>query len=251
MIRGLLRRLRGRPAAMPAAMPAEAPKPQPFDFCNGYPPRLAENVRTLAEEHGLARSMACGECLDGQDQPIPWYTFPAIEYFRQWDCTGWNVFEYGCGNSSLFWAGRGARVSSVEHDAQWHERMLQRVDPARQRLLLRQDRESYAAAIRECGEAFDMVVVDGVWRNECAAQALPRLKPGGLVLLDNADWYTDVAATLRERGFFQVDFSGFGPINFYAWTTSLFLPFAAPWQRSMAMPTPVGGITIAERGETW
>lgn len=223
----------------------------PFDCCRDYPAKMAANVRILAEQQGLARSIEHSECLDSQARPIPWYTYPAIEYFGQWACDGWRIFEYGCGNSSLYWADRGATVCSVEHDPQWHERMLGRINPQRQQLLLRQEREAYAAAIHECGDAFDMVVVDGIWRNECAAEGLKRLKSGGLVLLDNSDWYTDVATTLRQHGFLQVDFNGFGPINAYTWTTSIFLPCQAPWQKGMAMPKPVGGIVITEKGENW
>ena len=87
----------------------------------------------------------------------------------------------------------------------------------------------YASAIVEIGQQFDMVIIDGAWRNECAAEALAYVRRDGLIILDNSDWYKDVALFLRSRGFFQVDFNGFGPVNNYCWTTSIFLPFRSPF----------------------
>lgn len=56
-----------------------------------------------------------------------------------------------------------------------------------------------------------------------APAAVAFLRPGGLMILDNSDWYPNTAAYLRERGLIQIDMHGFGPVNPYTWTTSLFL----------------------------
>jgi len=46
----------------------------------------------------------------------------------------------------------------------------------------------------------------------------------GIVILDNSDWYAETAKFLRDSlNMIQIDFHGFGPINSYTWTTSLFL----------------------------
>ncbi|MHC1726424.1 MAG: hypothetical protein AB9866_10515 [Syntrophobacteraceae bacterium] len=55
---------------------------------------------------------------------------------------------------------------------------------------------------------------------ESAAGALDCIRPEGLFILDNSDWYVGVAQLVREKGFFQVDFSGFDLINNNCWTTS-------------------------------
>ena len=65
---------------------------------------------------------------------------------------------------------------------------------------------------------------------------------GGLLVLDNTDWHPHTAADLRAAGFLQVDFNGFGPLNAYAWTTSLFLRADTRLQRGWRPPQPVGGI---------
>jgi hypothetical protein len=49
---------------------------------------------------------------------------------------------------------------------------------------------------------------------------------------------------LREMNLAQIDFNGFGPINAYAWTTSLFLPrdFAIGRRDPTEPPRPIGGL---------
>jgi len=228
-----LRRTIGRGAAAPIR---SSPPPSPLQDL-------------LNRAHGHARSVEAKLPVAADGSAVPWYTYPAIEYCNQFDAFGLKIFEYGTGNSSLYWAHKGAHVWCVEHDPAWHQTM--RAKSAHLRgLSLRTDKKAYAAAIEEVGEQFDLVVIDGAWRNECAVAALGRLREGGFVILDNSDWYTDVAAFLRSRGFFQVDFSGFGPINAYCWTTSLMLPVRFALSERIRQPHPVGGIEVF-KGETW
>jgi hypothetical protein len=43
-----------------------------------------------------------------------------------------------------------------------------------------------------------------------------------LIILDNADWFPKSTSALRASNLLQVDMTGFGPVNKYVWTTSLF-----------------------------
>jgi hypothetical protein len=91
-----------------------------------------------------------------------------------------------------------------------------------------------------------VIVVDGDWRGACAERALAALAPGGLIVLDNADWYPGTCAMLRATNLIQVDFSGFGPVNPYTWTTSLFLHRdfrARPVGERQPVPA-VGSLTV-------
>lgn len=203
----------------------------------------------LFENYGYAQTLALRRPVASDGSPIPWYTYSAIEYFRQLDATDLVVFEYGCGNSSLFWARKGAQVWSVEHDPEWHARMNEQSSQLRG-LMLREGASAYSQSVAEPGCLFDIIIIDGVWRNECAAEAVSKISPGGLFILDNSDWYTDVADFLRTHGYFQVDFSGFGPINPYCWTTSIFLPWVSPLMGKIRHPQPIGGIPVS-KGEMW
>jgi hypothetical protein len=210
---------------------------------------IFENIHILSQLQGFSLSKKQGRPVTADGAPIPWYTYPAIEFFSQFDISNLFIFEYGCGNSSLFWARKRARLWAVEHDPKWHE-VVKAHSSEFEGLLLRETKESYMVAIKEPGVLFDIVVIDGIWRNECARETLNCLKPNGIIILDNSDWYTDVSTLLRNQGFFQIDFNGFGPINPYCWTTSLFLPWQSSFQNRINLPHPIGGITT-ERGELW
>ena len=203
----------------------------------------------LLKNSGYARTVESKLPQAADGAPIPWYTYPAIEYFNQIDVQGLRVFEYGSGNSSLYWARKGAEVWSVEHDVAWWESMGTRSAQLKG-LLLRECADTYAQAIDEVGGEFDIIVVDGAWRNKCAMAAFSRLRPGGMVILDNSDWYSDVSDFLKSKGFFQIDFNGFGPINNYCWTTSILLPLDSALKRRISHPRPVGGIEVF-KGDKW
>lgn len=206
-------------------------------------------VDTLLERHGYARTVETKLPVAADGSPIPWYTYPAIEYFNQLDAKGLRVFEYGSGNSSLYWAHKGAEVWSVEHDSAWYESMGIRSAQLKG-LFLQESPSQYASAIADAGGDFDLIVIDGAWRNECAMTALAHLRPDGMIILDNSDWYTDVSEYFKGQGFFQVDFSGFGPINNYCWTTSILLPFKSSLTGHIHNPQPIGGIE-AYKTDKW
>jgi len=63
---------------------------------------IIRNFRTLAFDYNQLTSIKKRSCIDKNKNPIPWYTYPAIEYLNNLDFTDKNVFEYGSGNSSLW-----------------------------------------------------------------------------------------------------------------------------------------------------
>ena len=229
--------------------PAET---DPWAFTKLYPAKILANFRILAEQHGLAASMDRRLPISAHAEPLPWYTYPMIEYLMRFDFSRSAVFEYGCGQSSLYWARRAARVWSVEHNPNWYEEMSAQRHPS-QTFFLCPTRDDYARAIALPGVRFDLIAIDGVWRNDCAGAALPYLNAGGFILLDNADWYTDVACFLRGQGLLEISFSGFGPINDYSWTTSLFILTNTILQEGLADPNPIGGIRVSRQknDELW
>lgn len=203
--------------------------------------KLRRNSAILTEEHGQRRSIEEMMSIDAQGQPLPWYTYPMIEQLQQFDLAGCEVFEYGCGNSSLWWAARAARVCSMEHSPEWAGRMLERA-PANLRITCTEDKEAYVGAIRAAGGPFDVIIIDGRWRLACSQEAPAHLKPGGLIVFDNSDWYVEAPQALLRQGFCRFDYSGFGPINNYCWTTSLFCRADLRLKRADAFLPPVGAL---------
>ncbi len=179
------------------------------------------NYRILSVLHGQYKSIQQERCIDRNGLPIPWYTYPAIEYIKQLDCSDKTIFEYGSGNSTLFWAARCRRIVSTEDNPTWYEKIKAQL-PANADYQLIEDKTGYAQSIHQHSEAFDIIVVDGTHRFACAVEALKKLKEDGFIILDNSDWMEKTSKLLRDADLIEVDMSGFGPVNGYTWTTSFF-----------------------------
>lgn len=164
------------------------------------------------------KSIGAGNC------PLPWITYPATFQMEQYSLTDCEVFEWGAGFSTLYWSSRCKSVTSVEHDKEWYE-FVKKYNKDNIFLCLARI-EAYAEQILEIKKSYDLIIVDGYimdrMRLNCAEQAISHLKPGGIILIDNSDWLPNTCEFLRDEGFTQADYAGFGPINPYPWCTSLF-----------------------------
>ena len=182
--------------------------------------------KILNFDYGYLRSVAHEKPLDANGSPYPWYTYPAVEYVKQLDFSDKTIFEYGCGHSTLFWAARAKTVVSVEHNQEWRDLVSSQV-PFNAAIFFEPQSDDYAAAINRFDQQFDVIVVDGLaterTRLKCVRAALPRLREGGMIILDNSDWLPESARHLREAGLIQIDMTGFAPSNDYTCTTSFFL----------------------------
>jgi hypothetical protein len=128
----------------------------------------------------------------------PWLTPQAVRYLDAWLKPAHHAFEWGAGRSTLWIAERARSIISVEHDPAWYAR----VQSLARRRHLRNIRltfwpeaqkppvgSGYSRAILDAAEPFDLVLVDGLYRDHCALAALTCLKPQGVLVLDNANWY--------------------------------------------------------------
>jgi hypothetical protein len=174
---------------------------------------------------GWFESFRAGLPVDARGEPLPWYTYPAIRFIGERVQPGMTVFEYGSGNSTLWWGRRVAQVCTCEHDRAWHDAMQPRfpsnVDAQFAPL---DDSGLYADAAVRSGRQYDVIVIDGRQRVQCARSAMRALKPGGVMIWDNSerDEYAPGQRSLQEAGFRRIDFWGMGPINTYGWSTSVF-----------------------------
>jgi hypothetical protein len=180
------------------------------------------NFRLLNSGYGHFRTMRQHASVDRDGNPIPWYTYPAIEYVKQLDLRERVVFEYGAGYSSLFYAKRCKRITSVEDNLEWH-RVIKLKAPPNCDILCLDTPEEYVHAIDNYPGLFDIIIIDGSHRELCCEAALERVKDTGFIILDNSDMLPDCVRVLGKRQFIQVDMVGFGPENGYLWATSFFL----------------------------
>ena len=183
------------------------------------------------------------------EAPSPWMTFDAIDRIAGHLQDGMRVFEYGSGGSTLFWLRRKVELVSIEHDPAWFDVVKGKLpvggnvdyrlvppepfdeanvgkDPADPLAYVSMDEPSrgrtyraYATQIDAYPDAhFDVVIVDGRARPCCLWHAAPKVKPGGLLVLDNAnrDYYLKSLGQ-RLAGFRRERYEGIGPVD--AWTS--------------------------------
>lgn len=109
------------------------------------------------------------------NMPYPWFTKPALEFLETIDLNGKRIFEYGVGDSTAWFRAKGAIVYGVDTDYEWAKKTEAKYRPYN---------GDYLKAIQNF-TTYDIVIIDGAWRDECTEYALKHLKPRGLLIIDN------------------------------------------------------------------
>jgi len=182
---------------------------------------MLKNFKILSVDLGQYRTMILSSCVEADATPIPWYTYPAIEYLKNLNFSDKTIFEWGSGNSTLFWAKRCKNLVSVEDNREWFS-MIKSKLPDNVEYFLFEKKHDYVKSINKFDKEFDIIIIDGYHRYECAVEALSKLRDDGFIILDNSDWKEKTSKLLRESDMIEVDMSGFGPINSYTWITSFY-----------------------------
>lgn len=176
-------------------------------------------------EDGWFKSFREQASVDANGDPLPWFTYPAIEFINRRVKSWMSVFEYGCGGSTLWWAKRVKEVISVEHDKEWCKKMVANI-PSNVKLHhidLVYD-GAYSKMIKESDIKFDVVVIDGRDRVNCIKYCLDSLDDRGVIILDNSNRkeYLEGISYLIKNNFKKIDFVGLCPIVNYKSETSIF-----------------------------
>lgn len=164
--------------------------------------------------------------VDQHNSPLPWFTYASIHFITQkLENTSFKVFEYGSGNSTLWFAPKVKSMLSVEHDKVFFDLKKNEISAlsnvAYECIPLE---EGYSAKILEFTNEFDIIVIDGRDRVACAKNCINALKEDGIVIWDNSDRteYEEGYEHFRQNGFKKINFQGLGPINHREWETSIF-----------------------------
>lgn len=205
-----------------AAVSATPPPPPPTKVQEA----ALLSLLTYGKRTGWLLSVEHKRPLDARRRPLPWYTYPAIYFLSERITSDMNVFEFGSGNSTLWWGARAKSVISVEHHQGWAGAM-QRSAPSNASINyvpLEVDGDYCRAAKTFANGPVDVVVNDGRDRVNCCYNSIDALSDGGVVVWDNADRdrYQPGFDFLIDRGFRRLKFIGHGPINVNQWETSIF-----------------------------
>ena len=190
---------------------------------------------------GWLNSVFRNSPINADGKPIPWYTYPALEFIDRIDWSNASVFELGCGMSTLWWTPRSESVIAVEHNPYFHQIVQEQLGD-RAKVFLRESKDGYVNLIKELDRKYDVIVIDGEWRKECVPFVVDYLNDDGLLIFDNTDRliYDEHVNMLSERMRFRMDFHGLIPVYYYKSCTSMFFnseKYLKPRNPSRVPPT--------------
>ena len=149
-----------------------------------------------------------------------WINFEALDFLSNWLKPSHRIFEFGGGGSTLFFLKQAQElVVTVENNQDWFKRLEQTIHQKNYthwKGILQDGEpftgnihrsieepldylsnakgaeqltfEKYAKSINQYPDGFfDLILVDGRARPSCIFHAIPHLKKGGLLVIDNND----------------------------------------------------------------
>ena len=176
-------------------------------------------------EIGWFESFKSGEPVDADLKPIPWFTYSAIDLLKERLNNNLRLLEFGSGNSTLFFAERTKKIISLEHNKDWHQKVTSKL-PENVELIYTSSAtdKDYLKPLVENNIKFDVVIIDGIYRNECIMNSLNHLSESGVIILDDSerqDYKAGIKFLIDSR-FKQLNFSGIAPGIFFRKCTSIF-----------------------------
>jgi hypothetical protein len=201
------------------------------------PKRLSNLIRSVATasltpvlygyNSGFFLSCFKMKAVSKDGEPLPWYTYPSIEFLRHRTYQDKLILEFGGGQSTLWWAKRAKHVVTLEGNQEWTDK-IKRTLPANVDLhyVSMRDAETNAQQVRAVLASnqypqFDVIIIDGLHRNAMIEIACDVLAVDGAIVCDNAEGY-GFQEGFKERGLDRVDFYGNAPGVILPHCTSLY-----------------------------
>jgi len=182
-------------------------------------------MSSYLRDNGWFRSFYKKESVDKNNNPIPWCSYPFISFLEPRLKDTHSVFEFGSGNSTLWFSKRAKLVVSLEHDKEWYEKLQKNV-PSNVQFVYKELSKNgeYANYINTTNLKFDLVLVDGRDRVNCAKNSINSLSESGVLVFDNSnvECYSEAMEFLKDKGFKRLDFYGISPITTISTCTTIF-----------------------------
>ncbi len=163
--------------------------------------------------------------LTKNDEPLPFYTYPMIDFLTPRLIYEFEIFEFGAGYSTIYFSKRGKHITTVEHDSDWYETMTA-ILPDNVTLIYQEFATDgdYCKTAQKTGKRYDIIIIDGRDRVNCIKQAIDTLKGNGVMILDDAERerYREGISFLLNKDFRKIDFWGMSPGSSINKNTALF-----------------------------
>lgn len=185
---------------------------------------LAAPILFSAREGHFISSLM-GKAVDGRGMPLPWYSYPAIDFLKARDFREKTVLEFGAGQSTRWWASRAKRIVAFDESHEWLDTLRPVVGGNVELHFVRMNDtrscvDDVGAVLGESSR-FDVIVIDGLDRGAMIPIALRCMAPDGFIICDNAEGY-GVQEGFLGSGLARVDFYGMVPGVVLQHCTSIF-----------------------------
>lgn len=145
----------------------------------------------------LPRAVATGVLrLAFGHRPVqPWISYDVQRLLAGFLTPQSRVLEFGSGMSTVWYAAHAGDVISIEDNEPWFRQVEQVISDRKAtniRYRFAKNLSDYSSpTANELGEGFDLIMIDGSYRDECVERSLGFLKPVGIIYLDNSDKAAD------------------------------------------------------------
>lgn len=133
----------------------------------------------------------------------PWLNRAAIEVFDTLLKSSDHMVEFGAGRSTFWFSSRVERLISVEHQKAWAEDVQSKlkaknINNVELKFFPTEYKDETTGTMQSDyviwldtleNLSIDVALIDGTYRGAAATKVLPKLKCGGLLVIDNVNWY--------------------------------------------------------------
>lgn len=199
----------------------------PFSLLNPAKLRvlLSLGFKGYLADKGWFKAYETKSSVDQDGVAIPWVTYAFIDFIKDRINSQHDIFEFGSGNSTIFYAKHAKSVTSVEHDKAWFEKNasinLPNVAMIHCELT---PGGPYSKSAITTGKKFNIIIVDGRDRVNCCKESIHSLTEDGIIVLDDSEraGYAEAHTFLASKGFKHLPFSGMAPGVIVSKCTSVF-----------------------------
>ena len=190
------------------------------------------SVKNLFWQHKKSweESMKNGLSQDENGNYVPWMTYEAIDFLKITIKPDWQLFEFGCGASTLFFSQKVKKLVTIETNPLW-KNLIDKKNQHKTEIILMLDGinnpEYEKSAINYSTESrckFDLIIIDSIKRYNCAINSIDAISEEGIIVLDDSERknYNKIFDFFTHHGFKRIDFWGIAPAGLKIKNTSFF-----------------------------
>ena len=174
-------------------------------------------------DKGFFISMLSRSPRNKNNEPIPWLTYSSMDFLIPRLSKEFTLLEYGAGYSTLFFSKYFKNVTSIEHDNDWIDILKDKISLNCNIISALSNKDDYVLNTSLEGD-YDIVLIDGLFRNDCAINAPKILNDIGVIIFDDSNRpdYSEAYTYLKKNNYKRLDFWGLSPGSIRNNCTSIF-----------------------------